>query len=119
MLDKNVFVTGATGSLGRALMKDLLPKGYRMTRSRLYKVAKEATLHAGQYAYHGRKLRKRDFRRLWIQRINAALTDSDLSYSRFISGLKKAKIDLNRKILAELAVSDPDTFKAVVDKVKK
>ncbi|AKM79185.1 MAG: Ribosomal protein L20, bacterial-type [Candidatus Beckwithbacteria bacterium GW2011_GWB1_47_15] len=110
-----------TGTVRRARHKKILKqtKGYRMTRSRLYKVAKEATLHAGQYAYHGRKLRKRDFRRLWIQRINAALTDSDLSYSRFISGLKKAKIDLNRKILAELAVSDPDTFKAVVDKVKK
>lgn len=90
-----------------------------MTKGRLYKVSKEADLHAGQYAYAGRKLRKRDLRRLWITRINAALTPYELSYSQFINGLKKAKIELNRKILADIALSDPDTFKTIVEKVKK
>lgn len=90
-----------------------------MTKGRLYKVSKEADLHAGQYAYVGRKLRKRDMRRLWITRINAALTPYEISYSRFINGLKKAKIELNRKILADLAVTDSEVFKKIVDKVKK
>lgn len=90
-----------------------------MTKGRLYKVSKEADLHAGQYAYAGRKLRKRDMRRLWITRVNAALTPYNLSYSKFINGLKKAKIELNRKILADLAISDPDTFKEIVDKTQK
>ena len=94
-------------------------KGYRMTRGRLYKVSHEAVLHAGQYAYAGRKLKKRQFRRLWIQRINAALTSLGLPYSRFINLLKKAQITLNRKILADLAVNDPDTFKNIVDQAKK
>lgn len=95
-----------------------LAKGYRMTKSRLYKVAKEAVLHAGEYAYHGRKLRKRDFRRLWIQRINAALTETGLKYSHFINKLSTNKIELNRKILADLAVSHPKVFFKIVDKVK-
>lgn len=89
-----------------------------MTKGRLYKVSKEADLHAGQYAYVGRKLRKRDFRRLWIMRINAALTPFELTYSQFVNGLKKAKIELDRKILADLAVTDPETFKAIVKKAK-
>ena len=89
-----------------------------MTKSRLYKVAKEAVLHAGEYAYHGRKLRKRDFRKLWIQRINASLTDTGLKYSHFINKLAKNKIELNRKILADLAVSHPKVFFKIVDKVK-
>jgi large subunit ribosomal protein L20 len=89
-----------------------------MTRGRLYKVSKEADLHASQYAYMGRKLRKRDMRRLWITRINAALTPYKVSYSKFINGLKKAKIELDRKILADLVVSDPSTFKSIVDRVK-
>lgn len=93
-------------------------KGFRMTKGRLYRVSKEADLHAGQYAYAGRKLRKRDMRRLWITRINAALTPYNLSYSKFINDLKKAKIELNRKILADIALSDPETFKTIVDKVK-
>ena len=95
-----------------------MAKGYRMTRHKLIKRAKEAVLRAGQHAYIGRKLRKRDMRRLWIQRINAALTPYDISYSQFINGLKKAKIELDRKILADLAVSDPKTFKFIVDRVK-
>lgn len=90
-----------------------------MTRGRLYKVSKEADLHAGQYAFAGRKLRKRDMRRLWITRINAALTPYEISYSKFINGLKKAKIEINRKILADLALSDPKTFKTIVEHAKR
>lgn len=92
-------------------------KGMRLSRGRTYKASREADLHAGQYAYIGRRLKKRDFRRLWIQRINAGLktyTDG-VKYSTFINRLKTAHIDIDRKILADLAVSDPDTFKAVVD----
>lgn len=95
-----------------------LAKGYWMARHRLYRRAKEAILHAGQYAYIGRKLRKRDLRRLWIQRINAALAESGLNYNQFIFGLKKAKIELDRKILADLAVKDPQTFKLIIDNAK-
>jgi large subunit ribosomal protein L20 len=95
-----------------------LAKGYRMTKSRLYRVAKEAVLHAGEYAFHGRKLRKRDFRTLWIQRINASLSETGLKYSRFINLLKENKIDLNRKILADLAVNHSKIFFKIVDKVK-
>lgn len=94
-----------------------LTRGFRMTKSRLVKVAKEAALHAGQYAFHGRKRRKRDFRSLWIQRINAALTDKGMSYSRFIKALKDNSITLDRKILADLAVTDPKTFQFIIDKV--
>ncbi len=109
-----------TGTTRKKRHKKILKqtKGYRMTRSRLYKVAKEAVLHAGQYAYAGRKLRKRDFRRLWIQRINAALSTTDLTYSRFIKKLKDSKVELNRKILANLAVNQPEVFFKIVDKVK-
>lgn len=95
-----------------------LAKGYRMTKSRLFRVAKEAVLHAGEYAYQGRKLRKRDFRKLWIQRINASLSDTGLKYSQFINKLKSNKIELNRKILADLAVNHPKVFFKIVDKVK-
>lgn len=110
-----------TGPSRRKRHKKVLKrtKGFRMTKGRLYKVSKEADLHAGQYAYVGRRLRKRDLRSLWIIRINAALTPHEISYSRFINGLKKAKIELNRKILADLAVTDSEVFKKIVDKVKK
>lgn len=96
-------------------------KGMRMTKGRLYKVSKEADLHAGQYAYIGRKLRKRDLRRLWIQRINAALSThaNGLKYSRFIKLLKDKNILLNRNILAGLAVDDQETFKSLVEFAKK
>lgn len=93
-------------------------KGFWMTRGRLYKVSKQADLHAGQYAFIGRKRRKRDLRRLWITRINAALSPEEISYSKFINGLKKAKVDLNRKILADLAVSHPKVFETVIEKIK-
>lgn len=90
-----------------------------MSKHRRIKVAKEADLHAGDYAFAGRKLRKRDFRRLWIQRINAALEPHNLKYSRFIAGLKKAKIQLNRKILADLALTKPEIFKQIIVKTQK
>lgn len=95
-----------------------LTKGYRGTKSRLVKVAREAALHAGAYAYHGRKLRKRDFRTLWITRISEAVKKEDLNYSTFMDKLKKANVELDRKILSDLVVNDSATFKQLVDKVK-
>lgn len=94
-------------------------KGMRLAIGKRFKVSKQAQLHADQYAYIGRKLRKRDFRRLWIQRINAGLSqlDEKLNYSTFMNLLKQNKIELNRKMLAELVVNDPTTFKAIVQKV--
>ncbi|MDP3941586.1 MAG: 50S ribosomal protein L20 [bacterium] len=93
-------------------------KGYRGTKSRLVKVAKEAYLHAGAYAFHGRKLRKRDFRALWITRIGEAVKKQDMSYSVFINKLKKANIELDRKILSDLVVNEPEIFKNLVDTAK-
>ena len=89
-------------------------KGYRGQKSRSYKKAKEQIWKSGVYAYEGRKQRKRDFRSLWIQRINAGVREHGLSYSRFVHGLRLAEIDLDRKILADLAVADPEAFAAVV-----
>lgn len=89
-------------------------KGYRMTKHRLFKVAHEAVLHAGQYAYIGRKLRRRDLRAVWITRINAALRTAGTTYSRFIAALKAKNITLDRKILADLAARQPEVFKAIV-----
>lgn len=100
----------------RARHKKLLgqAKGYRMTKSRLYKVAHEAVMHAGQYAFAGRKLKKRDLRQTWIIRLNASLRDLGTTYSKFISALKKSEIEVDRKILAELAVKQPKVFAQVV-----
>ena len=95
-----------------------LTKGYRGTKSRLIKVAREAALHAGAYAYHGRKRRKRDFRSLWITRIGEAAKQEGISYSVLINKLAKAKVQLDRKILSDLVVNDLQTFKHIVDKVK-
>ena len=95
-----------------------LTKGYRGTKSTLVKVEKEASLHAGQYAYNGRKDKKGDFRSLWIVRLGAAVKLQGLSYSVFINKLKKANVMLDRKILSSLVVEDPDTFKHIVDSVK-
>ena len=92
--------------------------GFKQARRTRVKAAKEALLHAGQYAYHGRKLRKRDLRSLWIARINAALSVHELKYSRFIKGLKDSKIELDRKILADIAVKDKPTFEKIIIKVK-
>ena len=96
-----------------------LAKGYRGSRSKLYKRANEAVIRAGEHAFAGRKKRKRDIRRLWIIRINAALNPHDMSYNKFIQGLKLANISLDRKILAELAVKDPKAFEQVVVKAKE
>ena len=93
-------------------------KGFWGTRSKIYRVANEAVMRSGRYAYIGRKLRKRDMRSLWIARINAACRLNGISYSKFINGLKNANINLNRKVLAEMAVNDKQTFTALVEKVK-
>ena len=93
-------------------------KGYRMTKNRLIRVAKDAVLHAGEYSFAGRKLKKRDMRQLWISRINQAVQHMDLNYSRFIHALKKADIQLDRKTLANIVTNDPEVFKIIVDKAK-
>ncbi|QVQ52070.1 50S ribosomal protein L20 [Spiractinospora alimapuensis] len=94
-------------------------KGYRGQRSRLYRKAKEQMLHSMTYSYRDRKDRKGQFRRLWIQRINAAARANGLTYNRFMQGLKAADIDLDRRVLAELAVNDPAAFTALVESAKK
>lgn len=101
----------------RAVLKQA--KGYWGARSKLYRVAKQSVMKSGQYAYVGRKLRKRNFRTLWIARINAGCRNNGITYSRFIDGLKKLDINLNRKVLAELAVNDEKAFAELVEKVKK
>ncbi len=93
-------------------------KGYRMTKSKLYKVAHEAYLHAGQYAYAGRRRRHSQMRTLWIKRINAAAQNNGLKYSTFVNDLKKSKIDLNKKILADIGLNHPEVFSTIVKEVK-
>lgn len=95
-----------------------LAKGYRESRHSRYKVAREAVIHAGQYAYVGRKQRKRNFRTLWIQRLNAAVREEGMTYNKFIHALKTANINLDRKTLADMAVNDPETFNKIVERVK-
>lgn len=94
-------------------------RGYYGSKSRSYKIAKEQLLKSMSYAYRDRKNNKRNFRRLWITRINAAARINGISYNEFISGLKKASVDINRKILSELAVSDPDAFQKLTEIAKK
>jgi large subunit ribosomal protein L20 len=110
-----------TGTVRKAHHQKVLSqaKGFWMTRHKRYKVAHEAVMHAGQYAYNGRRIRRRDFRKLWIIRINAALKPFELRYSVFIKQLKDNQIDLNRKMLSEMAINDPNAFKAVVNSFKK
>jgi len=93
-------------------------KGYQGARSRTYRVAKQAVIKAGQYAYIGRKQRKRQFRALWIARINAAVRGYDMTYSQFINGLKKAEIELDRKVLSDLAIHDKPAFAGLVEAAK-
>ena len=100
----------------RAILKQA--KGYRGAKSKLYRIANEAVMKSGNYAYIGRRLKKRDFRRLWIPRINAACRLNDISYSRFINGLKVANISLNRKVLSELATNNPSEFSVLVSTAK-
>jgi len=95
-----------------------MARGFYGAHSRSFRRANEALLKAGEHAYRDRKLKKRNFRRLWISRINAAVREHGLSYSQFMYGLKKAGIQLNRKALAEIAVTDPEAFKAIVERVK-
>ena len=95
-----------------------LAKGYFGAKSKLFRTAKEAVMKSGQYAYIGRKQRKRDFRRLWITRISAACKMNGMNYSTFMNGLKKANVSLNRKMLAEIAVSDAAAFTALVEQAK-
>lgn len=108
------------GVVAHAKHKKVLKKakGYYGARSRVYRVAKQAVIKAGQYAYRDRRQKKRQFRALWITRINAAARECGLSYSRFIDGLNKAEIEVDRKILAELAVDDKAGFAALAEKAK-
>ena len=96
-----------------------LAKSYWGSKSRHFKMAKQAVMKSGNYAYIGRKHKKRDFRRLWITRISAACKSCDINYSRFMNGLKKAGIELNRKMLSEMAIHDPASFNALVETAKK
>jgi large subunit ribosomal protein L20 len=95
-----------------------LAKGYFLTKSKLFRSAKEAVDRAGRFAYIGRRRKKRDFRRLWIIRINAAARQNDISYSRFIAGLRKSGVELDRKALAEIAVHDPQAFASLAESAK-
>ena len=101
----------------KKLMK--VAKGYFGGRKNLYRISKDAVERGWQHAYRDRKKKKRNFRRLWIARINAAVREHDLSYSRFISGLKEAGVELDRKALADLAVRNPEAFGAVVSRAKE
>ena len=95
-----------------------LAKGYYGAKSKHFKMAKQAVMKSGNYAYIGRKQKKRDFRRLWITRISAGCKANGMNYSTFMNGLKKAGITLNRKVLSEIAISDPAAFTALVEQVK-
>ena len=108
------------GVTARARHKKILAlaKGYRGRRKNVFRIAKQAVMKAGQYAYRDRRTKKRVFRQLWIARINAATRGLGLTYSKFIAGLKKAQIELDRKVLSDMAIHDPAAFAAIVDKVK-
>jgi len=111
--------TGGTRTHARHKKVIELAKGYRLTRSKLFKRAQEAVIRAGEHAFAGRRLRKRDMRTLWIARLNGALSKFEMNYSNFIKGLKKANIELDRKILSEMAIHNPNHFEEVVNKVKE
>jgi large subunit ribosomal protein L20 len=108
------------GVTARARHKKVLAKakGFTQRRNNVFRVAKEAVMKAGQYAYRDRRTKKRVFRSLWIARINAAVREHDMTYSAFMNGMKKAAIELDRKVLADMAVLDKPAFAAIVDKVK-
>ncbi|QCI24228.1 50S ribosomal protein L20 [Buchnera aphidicola (Muscaphis stroyani)] len=109
------------GVMAHARHKKILKqaKGYYGARSRVYRVACQAVIKAGQYAYRDRRQRKRQFRRLWITRINAVVRQSRMSYSNFIFGLKKLSININRKVLSDIAVHDEFAFSSLIQKVKE
>ena len=108
------------GVTARARHKKILSlaKGYRGRRKNVFRIAKQAVMRAGQYAYRDRRTRKRVFRQLWIARINAASRELGVTYSRFMAGMRKASIDIDRKVLADMAVNDPAAFGSIVEKVK-
>jgi large subunit ribosomal protein L20 len=108
------------GTVVRARHKKLLKqaKGFRGRRKNVYRVAKQAVMKAGQYAYRDRRTRKREFRALWIARINAAVRELGMTYSTFMAGLKRANIDIDRKVLADLAVADKAAFAKIAGQVK-
>ena len=108
------------GVTAKARHKKVLAKakGFRGRRGNVYRIAKEAVMKAGQYAYRDRRNKKRDFRTLWIARINAAVREAGMTYSRFMAGLKKGAIDIDRKVLADLAVSDKPAFGRIVEQAK-
>ncbi len=95
-----------------------LAKGFRGRRKNVFRIAKQAVMKAGQYAYRDRRTRKRVFRQLWIARINAAARGLGITYSRFMAGLKKAGIEIDRKVLSDMAIHDPAAFGSIVEKVK-
>ncbi len=109
------------GTIHRARRKKVLneAKGYFGSKHRLYKTAKEQVMHSGAYAYRDRKQKKRDFRKLWITRINAACRENEISYSKFINGLNLAGVTINRKMLSEIAIDNKEAFKELVDTAKK
>jgi large subunit ribosomal protein L20 len=111
-------VKGGVGAKKRHNRTLKLAKGYRGARSKQYRVAKQSVMRALTSSYAGRKQRKREFRRLWIARINAAARMNDISYSKLMHGLKLAGVDINRKMLSEMAISDPEGFKQLVDVAK-
>jgi large subunit ribosomal protein L20 len=110
-----------SGVVTRARHKKILKstRGYRGRQHKVFRLAKQANMKAGLHAYRGRKLKKRTFRALWIQRINAACRVADITYSRFIEGLTKAKIIVNRKNLADLAIREPSVFEKLINKAKE
>ena len=112
-------IKGATMTRKRRNKVLKMAKGYYGSKSKLFRTAKQAVMKSGQYAYVGRKQKKRDFRRLWITRISAAAKMNGMNYSSFINGLNKAGITLNRKMLAEIAVSDAAAFTALTEKAKE
>ncbi len=112
-------VKGGTVSKNRRRKVLKEAKGYFGSKHRLYKTAQEQVFHSGAYAYRDRKQNKRNFRKLWITRINAACREEEISYSKFINGLAKAGIEINRKMLSEMAIDDPKSFKALIETAKK
>ncbi len=108
------------GVTARARHKKVLAlaKGFRGRRKNVFRIAKEAVMRAGQYAYRDRRNKKRVFRQLWIARINAATRSLGVTYSKFMAGLKKAQVDIDRKVLADMAVNDPTAFGTIVEKVR-
>ncbi len=112
-------IKGATMTRKRRNKVMKMAKGYYGSKSSLFKTAKQAVMKSGQYAYVGRKQKKRDFRRLWITRISAACKMNGMNYSTFMNGLNKAGIELNRKMLSEIAIADPAAFTALTEKAKE